>query len=46
MVFSAGLNVPSSLSPASVGATLLVVRVSRRTPIRASSRRIVWLSAD
>ena len=33
-------------SPASVGATLRVVRVSRRMPSRASSRLIVWLSVD
>ena len=33
-------------SPASVGATLRVVRVRRRTPNRASRARTVWLSAD
>ena len=37
---------PSSRSPASVGDTLRVVRVSSRTPSRASSPRMVWLSAD
>ena len=36
----------SSRSPASVGATLRVVRVSRRRPSRSSKPRIVWLSAD
>ena len=33
-------------SPASVGATLRVVRSSRRTPIRSSRPRTAWLSAD
>jgi hypothetical protein len=33
-------------SPASVGDTLRVVRVSRRSPMRSSSWRIDWLSAD
>jgi hypothetical protein len=33
-------------SPASVGETLRVVRIRSRTPSRASSPRIVWLSAD
>jgi hypothetical protein len=46
MLSSAGRKVPSSRSPASVGATLLVVRVSSRTPSLASSLRIVWLSED
>ncbi|MCY1242380.1 hypothetical protein D9M72_553380 [compost metagenome] len=41
-----GTRVASSRSPASVGETLRVVRVSRRTPSRASSARMVWLSAD
>ncbi len=36
----------SRRSPASVGATLRVVRVSSRSPSRASSPRTVWLSAD
>ena len=36
----------SSRSPASVGATLRVVRVSSRTPRRSSSPAMVWLSAD
>ena len=36
----------SSRSPASVGATLRVVRASRRSPSRASRARSVWLSAD
>ena len=35
-----------SCSPAEVGATLRVVRDSRRTPIRSSSPRTAWLSAD
>jgi hypothetical protein len=34
------------LFPASVGETERVVRVSSRTPILASNRRIMWLSAD
>lgn len=42
----AGPTVAISLSPASVAATLRVVRVSRRTPSLVSSRRIVWLRAD
>lgn len=36
----------NSRSPASVGATLRVDRVSRRSPSLASRLRIVWLSAD
>ena len=36
----------SRRSPASVGATLRVVRVSSRSPSRSSSPRMVWLSAD
>ena len=36
----------SRRSPASVGETLRVVRVSSRSPSRASSPRMVWLSAD
>ena len=43
---SAGLRCEMSCSPGSVGATLLVVRESRRTPILSSSPRIEWLSAD
>src|SRR5438445_3905905 len=35
-----------SRSPASVGATLRVVRVKSRTPSRASSCLMVWLSVD
>ena len=35
-----------SCSPASVGDTLRVVRESSRTPIRSSSPRIAWLSAE
>ena len=46
MVSSAGPSAFSSCSPACVGATRRVVRVSRRTPSRVSSRRTVWLSAD
>ena len=42
----AGRNDSTRRWPASVGATLRVVRVSRRTPSRSSSRRTVWLSAD
>ena len=38
-----GPRVRSSLSPASVGATLRVVRVRSRSPSRASSPRMVWL---
>ena len=41
-----GPTVRSSRSPASVGATLRVVRVRSRSPSRSSSPRIVWLSAD
>ncbi|MNL18079.1 hypothetical protein D3C87_1392100 [compost metagenome] len=41
-----GLNTLSSLCPASVVDTLRVVRVSRRTPKRASSASIAWLSAE
>ncbi len=41
-----GARVSSNRSPASVGSTLRVVRVSNRTPIRVSRSRIVWLSAD
>lgn len=36
----------SSRSPASVGETLRVVRVSSRMPSRVSSARTVWLSAE
>ena len=35
-----------SRSPASVGATFRVVRVSSRRPMRSSRRLIVWLSVD
>ncbi len=41
MLSKAGATVPISRSPASVGATLRVVRVSRRTPSRVSKRRTV-----
>ena len=41
-----GPTVASRRSPASVGATLRVVRVSSRSPSRSSSPRMVWLSAD
>ena len=37
---------PCSCAPAAVGATLRVVRFNSRTPSRASSWRMVWLSAD
>ena len=43
---SRGPSVRSRRSPASVGATLRVVRVSSRRPSRSSSPRMVWLSAD
>ena len=36
----------ASRSPATVGATLRVVRVSRRICRRSSSPRTAWLSAD
>src|SRR4051794_18263664 len=42
----AGRSRASSCSPDSVGATLLVVRDSRRTPMCSSSPRIAWLMAD
>ena len=42
----AGRSWASNCSPASVGDTLLVVRVSSRTPICSSNRRIAWLSPD
>lgn len=38
-----GLRRVKSCSPASVGATLRVVRVSKRTPSRASGWRIAWI---
>ena len=41
-----GPTVRSRRSPASVGATLRVVRVSSRSPSRVSRPRTVWLSAD
>src|SRR2546421_2191627 len=43
---SAGRKRAMSFSPASVGATLRVVRASRCTPNRSSSPRIAWLSAE
>ena len=46
MSASAGRNRTSSCSPASVGATLRVVRESSRTPSVSSSPRIAWLMAD
>ena len=46
LVEGAGPTVRSRRSPASVGATLRVVRVNSRSPSRASSPRRVWLSAD
>ena len=46
MLASVGRNIPKSRSPAAVGATLRVVRVSSRTPSLVSRRRIVWLSDD
>lgn len=36
----------NNLSPASLGAALRVVRVSRRIPSRPSTRRTIWLSDD
>src|SRR5436190_433674 len=42
----AGRRLAMSCSPASVGATLRVVLASRRTPIRSSSPRTAWLSAE
>ena len=44
--FSAGASRCSSRSPASVGATLRVVRFNRRTPSRSSRSRIRWLRLD
>jgi len=41
-----GPTVRSRRSPASVGATLRVVRVNSRKPSRSSRPRMVWLSAD
>ena len=41
-----GATAWNSASPASVVDTLRVVRVSSRTPTRASRSRMVWLSAD
>ena len=41
-----GASDPCNRSPASVSATLTVVRVRSRMPIRASSPLIVWLSVD
>jgi hypothetical protein len=42
----AGFSRATSCSPASVNATLLVVRASRRTPNSSSSVRIAWLMAE
>ena len=42
----AGPIVRNKRSPASVTATLRVVRASNRSPSRVSSRRTVWLNAD
>ena len=41
-----GRSVLKSCSPAGVGITLRVVRVSRRSFRRSSSRRTDWLKAD
>jgi hypothetical protein len=46
MSLSRGATTRNSRSPASVTDTLRVVRVNSRTPSRASSPRIVWLSID
>jgi hypothetical protein len=46
MSSSRGATVCIRRSPASVGATLRIVRVNRRTPNRASRSRMVWLSED
>src|SRR6202521_1170699 len=43
---SAGARRCNILSPASVGATLRVVRFSRRTPSRSSRSRMRWLKLD
>jgi hypothetical protein len=43
---SEGRSCASRRSPASVGATLRVVRARRRSPRRSSSVRIEWLIAD
>jgi len=43
---SAGRICARRCSPASVGATLLVVRESSRTPTRSSSPRMAWLIAE
>ncbi|MNT46859.1 hypothetical protein D3C72_1835320 [compost metagenome] len=43
---NSGAMASMSRWPASVGATLRVVRASRRTPSRSSSARSVWLSAE
>src|SRR4051812_10559881 len=45
-VDEAGRRRPMSCCPASVVATLRVVRASRRTPRRSSRRRIAWLTAE
>src|SRR5437762_11367856 len=42
----AGRRRAMSCSPAGVGATLRVVRASRRTPNRSSKPRIAWLTAE
>ena len=46
MSASAGRRCARSCSPASVGDTLRVVRVSSRMPICSSRRRIAWLRPD
>src|SRR5437879_6934510 len=43
---SAGRSRATSCAPASVGATLRVVRASKRTPKRPSSSRIAWDTAE
>ena len=43
---SAGRSRARNSSPASVRATLRVVRASRRTPTRSSSARMAWLKAE
>jgi hypothetical protein len=46
MFSSAGRSRARSRCPASVGATVRVVRASRRTPSRSSRPRIEWLTAE
>jgi hypothetical protein len=43
---NAGAMLSRSRVPASVSATLLVVRWNKRVPVRSSSRRMVWLIAE